>query len=240
MTAATDRIPLEPVDGNMGPRCSRGLLDAGDVLKRGWLVLIDSDGYIREATETTGMKSAGWCAADVSNSGGADGAKVADIVEGVGRVRMGSSGDAITRADMGKVLYAVDNQTVSTVSTGRSPAGIMWDMDDESSSHVLMLAGKAARAIIDGKLQGVGIQLGSGVLSSGVLTVTAGITVTAASRVFPVRLAPAGTMGVELKADPADFTVGTPDTGEIVIKSLKTDKTTETSDTSTVAYIIVN
>lgn len=37
-----------------------------------------------------------------------------------------TAGDAVVAADVGKFCYMLDDQTVTTTSTGRSPAGIVW------------------------------------------------------------------------------------------------------------------
>lgn len=78
------------------------------------------------------------------------------------------------------------------------------------------------------------VQAGTATLVAG-LAAVATATVTAQSVIIVTRKTPAGTMGVEW--DTATRTPGDP--GSFTIKSLKTDKTVETVDTSSLDYIVV-
>lgn len=82
------------------------------------------------------------------------------------------------------------------------------------------------------------IQAGGGTFAAGVLTVSAGITVTATSRVFAMRKTEAGTDGDEIRVPTADRTVGGPGTGSLVFRSFISG-VAATSDTSTFDYLIV-
>ncbi len=82
------------------------------------------------------------------------------------------------------------------------------------------------------------IQSGTGTLSSGVLTVDSGVTISASSRIVAMRNTNAGTVGAFLGAPDADRVVGGPGTGEFVIRSFTEAGAAATSDTSTVDWIV--
>ncbi len=74
------------------------------------------------------------------------------------------------------------------------------------------------------------ILFGTVALASGVATIT-NTRIQGSSIAVASYVAPAGTMGANLKTTIAQ--------GSLTITAIKTDKTTETSDTSTVSYFIV-
>ena len=74
------------------------------------------------------------------------------------------------------------------------------------------------------------VLFGTAVLDTGVATVT-DHRIRASSIVIACYTAPNGTMGANLKAVCAQ--------GSLTITAVKSDKSTETSDTSTVAYIVI-
>lgn len=84
-------------------------------------------------------------------------------------------------------------------------------------------------------------QVGTIQLVGGVGTVNTGITVTAHSQVFLTPIVRAGTLTTTQMYSclPANYTVGGPGTGTIVIAATKNDGTTNTLDTSTIAYQIL-
>ena len=102
----------------------------------GTIAVMGADGYAKPAATATGLTALGAFTHYVSNAGGADGDMTAVLERGCFRLANSSGADEITRAAIGQVCYAVDDQTVAGTNgdtgTGatRSPAGIVDDIDD--------------------------------------------------------------------------------------------------------------
>ena len=96
----------------------------------GAMVAID-DGYAIPATDDTGLRIAGRAEATVDNRSGSDGDKVITVRRGAFKWNNSDEGDEITQADVGKVCYAVDDQTVGLTddSGARSPAGTILQIE---------------------------------------------------------------------------------------------------------------
>lgn len=128
MTAlTTDRNTQEL----LGP-VRRGDVAADTKIFAGALVMRDAAGNLVEGQTSTTLIGVGRSEGLVDNTGGSAGDKTADYRKGVFRFGNSSSGDAITKADIGKPCYAVDDQTVAkTDGTGaRSIAGFIDGLDD--------------------------------------------------------------------------------------------------------------
>lgn len=95
----------------------------------GAAVVLDG-GYAAPATTATGKKSVGRACATYDNSAGADGAVVGEFERGTFGWNIGTSGDALADADIGATVYWIDDQTVGKVSTGRSAAGTLWQLEN--------------------------------------------------------------------------------------------------------------
>ncbi len=143
----------------------------------------------------------------------------------------GAGGNAFSDASLvGSPCWASDDHTVQIDDEGGTLpyAGTFQGM--EASGKV--------RVLIKPSFPVPLIQTGSGTLAAGVLTVNAGITVTANSKVFAIRKTEAGTDGDEIRCPTADRTVGGPGTGALVFRAFLSG-VAATSDTSTFDYIIV-
>jgi len=92
----------------------------------GSLVVLNATGYAAPGSTATGLIAAGRAEAQVDNSAGADGALSVEVSTGV--FRFVNEGD-ITRAHIGDSAYITDDQTVTAVTTGRSVAGTITDVD---------------------------------------------------------------------------------------------------------------
>lgn len=209
---------------------------AAKKLFKGGLIM-SSAGYATPGATVTGAIALGRSRKTYDNSSGSAGDIVAEVEEGTFRW---TNGDSIAQADVGKPAYITDDDAVTKAGTGKSPAGIIVDVDSvgvwvemsEAISKGLLAAGAAA--------SGGGIQTGTVTLVAGVGTVTTGITITAASKIFVTMNTPAGTLGTwGYKVADADLTVGVPDTGEFKIRSIDENGSAATSDTSTVNWLIV-
>lgn len=126
MTAlATDRnTPRIQGDFLSGP------LAASVVIFGGALIMRNSSGYLTKGATATGLVGVG--VAQERKTGGAS-AGDENIAYRKGTFRFVNSGstDAITIAEIGKLCFVVDDQTVAkTDGTGsRSPAGFVADVD---------------------------------------------------------------------------------------------------------------
>jgi len=102
---------------------------AGAVIYAGAMVARDGDGNAAPAADTAGLVVIGRADATADNSGGAAGAISVTVCRGV----FAWSHSGLTRADLGKVLYATDDQTVATTSTNDVPAGILVDVTSDGA-----------------------------------------------------------------------------------------------------------
>ncbi len=190
------------------------------------------NGYATNAAGALGHRVIGVATRSVDNSAGAAGDKTVPYRTGVFAFENSSAGDAIAQADVGSQCYLVDNNTVAKTSNSnaRSIAGTIVGLH---GTKVLVLVGIGFEV-------SPRIQAGTGTLVAGVLTINAGIWVTADSRVLITRKTPGGTFADGGHDAPsADRVVGAPGTGVIVIRARAQDGTAQTGDTSTIDYLIV-
>lgn len=111
---------------------------AGDWVKAGSLVVYNSDGTISPATTSTGLVVLGRAETDGNNTDTLDVPPVVRVVTGVFSWENSGTTDEITVAELGTIVYAVDDQTVAkTDGTGsRSPAGVCMGLDDDGKPMV--------------------------------------------------------------------------------------------------------
>ena len=95
----------------------------------GALVVLNATGYAEPGSTATTLIAAGRAEAQVDNSSGADGALTITVRRGV--FRFSNHADAVTRTEIGKSCYIVDDQTVAKTSgtSTRSVAGKVIDLD---------------------------------------------------------------------------------------------------------------
>lgn len=112
----------------------------GDVLKEpvtnqlvysGSMVARNATGHIAKGATSTTLIGVGRAEERVDNSGGSAGAVSITYRKGVFRFDNSASGDLITIADIGKVCWMVDDQTVARTSATntRSRAGVVRNVD---------------------------------------------------------------------------------------------------------------
>lgn len=99
----------------------------GVVLYAGTLVVRDANGYLTNPSAATTLKAVGRMPRTVDTTGIADGVVYADVETGTFKWANSAAADEITIADVGKVCYMVDNQTVAKTSdtNTRSEAGVV-------------------------------------------------------------------------------------------------------------------
>ena len=93
----------------------------------GSIVMRNAAGYLATGATATGGIAVGRAEATVNNSAGVAGARVVEYRRGVFAFANSAAADQIAQADVGKLCYLVDDQTVAkTDGTGtRSRAGIV-------------------------------------------------------------------------------------------------------------------
>lgn len=97
----------------------------------GSLVAKDAAGNATPGATATTLLGIGRAEETVDNSAGSAGDKTVQVRKGVFQFANSASGDEITRADIGKDCYIVDDQTVAKTDGGstRSVAGRVHDVD---------------------------------------------------------------------------------------------------------------
>lgn len=132
MSALTAARDTERLGEDAVPPLLKLPMKASTKVFAGSLVVIDA-GYAAPGTTATGKKAAGRAESTVDNTSGAAGDKVIAVRRGVWKWNNSTSGDLIAQADVGKVCYIVDDQTVAkTDATGtRSPAGVILQVETD-------------------------------------------------------------------------------------------------------------
>jgi len=128
-------------------------LAAGAVLHAGGVACLDATGHLVPATSgagAAGLVAVGRVEVGVSNAGGLAGDVTAVVRPGLFLLASATAADAITQAEVGRVVYLVDDQTVAKTNGGgtRAPAGVVWGLEhgqvwveiDPSLSATLALA----------------------------------------------------------------------------------------------------
>lgn len=234
MSNATSAIQL----GGIGPEGRRVNfpVDGGTVIYEGTMVAqLVATGMLVPASTAGAGPAIGKATHTSDNSAGSDGDKRCVVeMDRIYAITNGSSTDAFSEASpLGSPVYALDDHTGA----------------DNDNSGTLQQCGTFEGMEADGKIRvrmspeharsgGVQIQTGRATFAAGVKAISAGITVTATSRVFASRVTEAGTDGDEIRVPDADRTVGGPGTGALTFRSFLSG-VAATSDTSTFDYLIV-
>jgi hypothetical protein len=114
-------------------------LAASSKVIEGCLVAVNGDGYGNAAgmTKATGLVCIGVAVRSVDNSTGAAGALSCVAISGRIMLDNGLTTDKVTQADVGNSCYALDNHTVSRVSSGASVVGQIIDIDTDSGQVIV-------------------------------------------------------------------------------------------------------
>lgn len=104
---------------------------AAQLIYAGSLVCRNASGFIAKGAEATGLIGVGMAYEQVDNSGGSAGDLKITFRPGTFRFGNSAGGDELTIADIGKVCWVVDDQTVGRTSnsSARSRAGIVREVD---------------------------------------------------------------------------------------------------------------
>ncbi|KXF92094.1 hypothetical protein [Phaeobacter inhibens] len=127
MTAMTKDRNTARLQGNL----RSGPVAAGAVIFAGALVMRNAAGFLVQGQATAGLVGVGRAEHRADNGGGGDGASNLTYQPGTFHYVNSGGVDAVTAADIGKPVYAVDDQTVANDNGGgtRSPAGIADGID---------------------------------------------------------------------------------------------------------------
>ena len=99
---------------------------AASKIYAGALVMLNAAGDAVPASAASALTVAGVAEEQVDNSAGAAGDKTVKVRKGAFRFE---NGDAIAAADVGEMAYAGDDQTVFKAAAGRSPVGLILEVD---------------------------------------------------------------------------------------------------------------
>lgn len=106
-------------------------LAANAVVKQGWLAARNAAGYFVAATGAGTEKVVGRFRENMDNTGGANGARLADVEHGRERwVYLYANDGTLTIADREKPCTAIDNQTFGAAVAGQEDA-IVYDVTTE-------------------------------------------------------------------------------------------------------------
>lgn len=98
----------------------------------GSLVVLNATGYAEPGSIATTLTAVGRAEAQVDNSAGANAAKTIEVRRGIFRFA-NAPGDAVTRTEIGKSCYVVDDYSVAKTdgTSTRSVAGKVIDVDSD-------------------------------------------------------------------------------------------------------------
>lgn len=118
-----------PVWGDSNRRV--GDVAAATVIYAGAIVMRDVSGNLTEGATATGLTGVGVAVERVDNSSGAAADLTVEYQECTARFANSAAADELTKADIGNLCYAVDDQTVAKTdgTSTRSKAGIVAGVD---------------------------------------------------------------------------------------------------------------
>ncbi len=126
MVALTGPRPTLARDGNTVGHPVKGVT----TIYQGSLVALDAAGWLVPASSVATLIVVGRAKQGVVNAG-ANGAETVEVERGTFRWANSAAADAIARTEIGKDVFAVDDQTVAKTNGGgtRSIAGKVVDVD---------------------------------------------------------------------------------------------------------------
>ena len=148
---------------------------------KGSLVVLDASGNLEPATDATGKVAVGRANEYVNNTGAA--AALSCEVEAGTFHWVNSGTNTLTKADIGNTVYCVDDQTVDSLATSSSAAGIMVDIDSlgvwiDTRPPVTLVSGFAvANNLSEGTAATMRTNLGLGTMATqaaGAVAITGG------------------------------------------------------------------
>lgn len=113
----------------------------------GGLVVLDSSGNAEPGSTATGKRVVGRAEETADNTAGDAGDMTVKVKSGVFPWGNSEGADEVTQADIGSTAFIVDDETVSRLSSGKSAAGLIVDVDDDGvwvESKPVIISGLAA------------------------------------------------------------------------------------------------
>ena len=109
-----------------------GAVAAGAKIFEGAILMRDANGNLVQGQSARGLIGVGRAGGRADNTSGAAGDARVSYHAGIFAYANATSSEAITEADIGKICYALDDQTVSKTDGGgaRSPAGFVAFIDE--------------------------------------------------------------------------------------------------------------
>lgn len=236
MTAATEELDVPEIAGGPIPQDMVYEVAADAVIKKGWIVALNSSGYADAASTAVGLKCLGIAQEDVDNTDGDDGDLTVRVRRGVFPA-VNNAGDELDQNDIHKTAWLVDNQTVGESPTGRSPAGRFEGFDEDGNP--LVSFGVRESTADDLPSAAAGIQTGTATLVGGTKTVNTGVRLTAKSKIFLTLNTPGGTLGANHKVPDASITTGEAGTAEFTITAVDSAGALVNTDTSSLNWLVI-
>ena len=254
MTALTKARKTEPVPFTL--RAYK--MKATTKIYPGGMVGIDASGWAVPADEDDTLVIKGIAAETpknvYDNSTGANG-DVSVVVQGSkgawGRVGYwlanAAGGDAVTQAEVGRVVFVKDDQTVQKTSTGtciagkclevNSTKGVLVEFIDDDGDVTALVEAAEALAVAE---QGVKMQAVNATLVAGTVTINSGITVTADSDVDPLLIGAitGSTNFASLRELKSSRVAGAPGVGTVVIEAVGADGAKDTDAAGAIRVLI--
>lgn len=124
---------------NVGPQLfgSEQPMKASSKVFEGGLVALDGYGHAAAMTKAGSLTCVGVANRSVDNSAGMNGDLSCVALTGRFMFDNGTSGDAITQADVGALAYALDDHTLSRLSSGASAVGTIVNLDADSGQVIV-------------------------------------------------------------------------------------------------------
>lgn len=112
----------------------------------GSMVATDATGYAVPAATATGLRVWGVAEDTVDNTSGASGDVFIRVRRGAFNMNVGTSGDALAQADIGAMVYAIDDNTVgkTSASSTRSIAGKFLGFETDGTPYFELIGQVAA------------------------------------------------------------------------------------------------
>lgn len=117
---------------------------AATIIYAGGMVATDADGNAVPAANTAGLVVVGRAEARADNSSGVAGALMVEVQTGL----FAYAHVGLTRADIGKLVYVADDQTVTLAVGNRVVAGVLVDVDDDGAWVRLLPAQPLTQAAV--------------------------------------------------------------------------------------------
>lgn len=104
---------------------------ASTKIYRGAMVAIDASGWAVPVTVSSTLECLGVAIAQADNTTGSNGDIKVQVEIGIFPMANSADADELTKADLGAIVYGVDDTTVAKTSNSdaRSAVGTLWAMD---------------------------------------------------------------------------------------------------------------